>query len=153
MIVDALPGAEVISVTPPVALRVPDEFMTTVPGEAPGAKVPKSRGVVDDTDSVLTRTAEELTVPAAVNWAWARGRASRQEPDRARSHRGAGPVERRQEVELRMRFLSQTAVPMDRGARDRAPVLDRKPIAARWRRRCSHTSLAKVNWKVNLLSL
>jgi hypothetical protein len=67
LIAEGLPAEEVTSVTPPVALRVPAALITTVPGVAPGANVPKSKGVVDDTDKVLTRTAEELTVPEAVN--------------------------------------------------------------------------------------
>ena len=95
MIADGLPGAEVISVTPPVALRVPDELMTTVPGEAPGAKVPKSRAVVELMDNVLTRVAAELTVPLALYWAKALGSTSRLEPPRSPTNRHAYPTGRR----------------------------------------------------------
>jgi len=107
LIVDALPAEDVTRVTPPVAVRDPAALITTVPGVAPGAKVPKSRGVVDETDSVLTRTADELTVPEAVNCPKALGDAKRLEPERIPKIRRAYPTGPRHDPVLLMRFLSE----------------------------------------------
>jgi hypothetical protein len=73
---------------------LPAALITTVPGAAPGAKVPKSKGVVDETESVRTSVADEVTVPAA-DCANALGRIKRLEPDRIPKNRHAYATGRR----------------------------------------------------------
>lgn len=129
LIVDELPWLVLTSVTPPVAVRTPAALITTLPAVAPGAKVPKSKAVVEDTDKVLTRTAEDVTVPLAVYCAKAVGAAKRLEPERIPSILRAYQKGRRDDpVLLLIPFLSRVVSTARRARQNHAETEALRPL-------------------------